>query len=199
MERQVGQMARLVDDLLDVTRITSNKLELRKERVELASVVRQAVEISRPLAERAGHELTVALPPEPVYLHADPVRLAQVFSNLLNNACKYTDRGRADYLVIAGRQGNEAVVKVADTGIGIPVEKLSSVFELFAQIQSATGRVARWAGDRAQRGEAARGNAGRFGPCRERRPRPRKRVHGAPARLCRVARTKTLAIDRRRR
>ena len=110
MERQLGQMVRLVDDLLDVSRITRGKLELRKERVELASVIHQAVEACRPLAERANHELNVSLPPEPIYLHADPVRLAQVFGNLLNNACKYTEPGGRIWLTVE-RQGSDVVVK----------------------------------------------------------------------------------------
>lgn len=137
MERQLGQMVRLVDDLLDVSRIAQNKLQLRRERIDLASIVSQAVEISRPLAEQAGHELVVHLPPQQVFLNADRARLTQIISNLLTNACKYTDRGgRID--LIAERQGGDAVVRVADTGIGIPAEKLSSVFELFAQVQPAT-------------------------------------------------------------
>ena len=97
-------MVRLVDDLLDVSRITRGKIELRKERVELAAVVSSAVEASRPLIEEWGHELTVTLPPEPVYLDADPTRLAQVLLNLLNNAAKYTDQGGRIWLT-AERQG----------------------------------------------------------------------------------------------
>ena len=93
MERQMAVMVRLIDDLLDVSRITRGKLELRKERVELASIIQSAVEGSRPLIEASGHRLTVFLPPEPLQLDADPTRLAQVFSNLLTNAAKYTDRG----------------------------------------------------------------------------------------------------------
>src|SRR5438132_2527767 len=86
MERQFGQLVRLVDDLIDVSRITRNKIELRKERVELASVLHQSVEACRPLAESANHQVSVTLPPTPIYLHADPVRLAQLFGNILNNA-----------------------------------------------------------------------------------------------------------------
>src|SRR5262249_44601080 len=93
IDRQVQHMARLLDDLLDVSRISYNKLELRKERVELAAVIQMAVETSRPFIDAGGHELTVRLPPEPMYLDADPVRLAQLFSNLLNNAAKYTEAG----------------------------------------------------------------------------------------------------------
>ena len=95
IERQVFQMARLLDDLLDVSRITRGTLELRRRRVELSTVIEAAVETSHPLIEGGSHELTISLPREPVYLDADPVRLAQVFANLLNNAAKYTDRGGA--------------------------------------------------------------------------------------------------------
>ena len=103
MERQVGQMVRLVDDLLDVSRISRGKIELRRERVELASVVHHAVEAARPLCESMEHELTVTLPPQPVYLDADPTRLAQVVGNLLNNACKFTDKGGRIWLTVERR------------------------------------------------------------------------------------------------
>ena len=139
LDRQLGQMVRLVDDLLDVSRITRSKLELRKERVELASVIHQAVEASRPLAESAQHEMIVSLPPEPIYLHADAGRLAQVFSNLLNNACKYTPSGGRIWLT-AERQGSDVVVSVKDTGLGIPPDKLASIFEMFTQIDRSLER-----------------------------------------------------------
>jgi two-component system, chemotaxis family, CheB/CheR fusion protein len=139
LERQLGQMVRLVDDLLDMSRISQGKLELRKERVELASVIHQAVEVCRPLAECARHELNVSLPPEPVHLHADPVRMAQVFGNLLNNACKYTEPGGRIWLT-AEQQGSAMVVKVKDTGVGIPPDKLGSVFEMFTQIDRSLER-----------------------------------------------------------
>ncbi|MGH8585652.1 MAG: PAS domain-containing sensor histidine kinase [Gammaproteobacteria bacterium] len=100
MERQLGQMVRLVDDLLDVSRISRGKIELRKERVELASVIYHAVEACRPAMECAGHDLTITLPPQPVYLNADPTRLAQVVGNLLNNACKFTDKGGLIWLTV---------------------------------------------------------------------------------------------------
>ena len=103
MERQVGQMVRLVDDLLDVSRISRGKIELRRERVELASVVHHAVEAARPLCESMEHELTVTLPPQPIYLNADPTRLAQVVGNLLNNACKFTDKGGRIWLTVERR------------------------------------------------------------------------------------------------
>jgi PAS domain S-box-containing protein len=139
MERQLGQMVRLIDDLLDVSRITRGRLELRRERVELASVVRCAVEGSRPHIEASAHRLTVALPPEPVWLDADPVRLAQVFANLLTNAAKYTDRGGRIGLTAEPR-GGEVVVSVRDTGIGIAAEHLPRLFQMFSQVAPALER-----------------------------------------------------------
>jgi PAS domain S-box-containing protein len=138
MDRQLGHMARLVDDLLDVSRISRGRIELKRERVELASVVYQSVDTCRPLAECANHDVTVSLPPEPIHLDADPVRLAQVFGNLLNNACKYTEAGGriglSAELASAGHQPPEVVVKVTDSGIGIPPDKLDSIFEMFTQV-----------------------------------------------------------------
>jgi CheY-like chemotaxis protein len=134
MERQVGLMARLVDDLLDVSRITRGKLQLRKEGVELAAVLQSALETSRPPIEAASHELTVTLPSEPVYLDADPTRLAEVFANLLNNAAKFTEKGGHLWLT-AERRGGEAVVSIRDTGIGIAAEHLPRVFEMFSQVE----------------------------------------------------------------
>ena len=134
IERQLGQMVRLVDDLMDVSRISRNKLELRKEPVELSSVVQSAVETIRPLIEQMGHDLTVTLPPPPVVIEADPVRLAQVFMNLLNNSAKYTERG-GHIRLTAERQGSDVVVAVKDTGIGIPADKLPTVFDLFTQVE----------------------------------------------------------------
>jgi PAS domain S-box-containing protein len=139
MERQLAQLVRLVDDLIDVSRISRNKIELRKERVELASVLHQSVEACRPLAECANHQVSVAVPPEPVYLHADPVRLVQVFSNLLNNSCKYTEPG-GEIRLTAGRHDGDAVVTVKDTGVGIPPDKLGSVFEMFTQVDRTSER-----------------------------------------------------------
>ena len=139
MERQVGHMVRLIDDLLDLSRISQGKLELRKERVELSAVVRNAVETSQPLIEQMGHDLSLALPPVPIYVDGDMVRLAQVVSNLLNNAAKYTERGGRIRLC-AERQGNEAVVTVEDNGVGIPAHMLSKVFEIFAQVDHSMER-----------------------------------------------------------
>jgi PAS domain S-box-containing protein len=139
MERQLTQMVRLVDDLLDVSRITRNRLELRRERVELAAVVTNAVETSRPLIDAGGHQLTVSLPPEPVFVDADVTRLGQVFANLLNNAAKYSERGGRIRLT-AERQGGEVVVSVEDEGIGIPPHMLSEVFDLFTQVDRSLER-----------------------------------------------------------
>jgi PAS domain S-box-containing protein len=133
MERQLAQMVRLVDDLLDVSRITRNKLELRKERVTLATVIHSAVETSRPVIEQFGHAFSVTLPPAPIHLDADPMRLAQVFSNLLNNAAKYTEP-RGSIALTAETQGNEAVVCVRDTGLGIPADALPHIFDMFSQV-----------------------------------------------------------------
>jgi CheY-like chemotaxis protein len=141
MERQVAQMVRLVDDLLDISRITRGRIQLRKERVELAAVVHSAVEECRPLLDAQCHELTLALPHEPVYLDADPTRLGQVFANLLNNAIKYTKTGGHIWLA-AGRQGGEAVLSVRDTGIGIAAEHLPHLFEIFSQVEPALERSA---------------------------------------------------------
>jgi CheY-like chemotaxis protein len=126
-------MVRLIDDLLDVSRITRGKLQLRKERVGLALAVRDAVDACRPLIESCGQELRVALPPEPLYVDADPIRLTQVFSNLLNNAARYSDRG-ASIDLTAQRKGNEVAVSVRDTGLGIAAEMLPKVFDMFTQV-----------------------------------------------------------------
>ena len=139
MGRQVGQIARLVDDLLDVSRITQGKVTLRRERVDLAAVVNQAVEAARPLADARRHELSVAAAPEPIRLDADSSRLAQVIGNLLNNAVKYTDEGGRIWLEVR-REGGLAVVRVRDTGVGISAEMLPRVFDLFTQIDPTLDR-----------------------------------------------------------
>ena len=132
-------MVRLIDDLMDVSRITRNKLELRPERVDLAVVVRNAVETSRPLVEDAGHELSVTLPTRPIIVDADVTRLSQVFSNLLNNAAKYTERD-GDIALVAERQGSDVVVTVRDNGVGIPPEMLPKLFVMFTQVDRSLER-----------------------------------------------------------
>jgi PAS domain S-box-containing protein len=139
MERQLGQMTRLVDDLLDMNRITRNRLELRKRGVDLATVIAHAVEACRPLFDARRQKFAVTLPAEPCELYADPARLAQVFANLLSNSSKYTDPG-GQILLSARWDGDAAVVSVRDTGIGIPPEKLAGVFEMFSQVESALDR-----------------------------------------------------------
>jgi PAS domain S-box-containing protein len=139
MERQLGLMVRLVDDLLDVSRIGRNKMELRRARVLLTDVLCSAVETARPLIEAGGHELIISLPPDPVHLDADLTRLAQVFCNLLGNSAKYTERGGRIWLT-ALRRGPDVVVSVRDTGIGIPAEALPRVFDLFSQVDRSIER-----------------------------------------------------------
>ncbi|MGH8563450.1 MAG: hybrid sensor histidine kinase/response regulator [Gammaproteobacteria bacterium] len=139
LQRQVGQMARLVDDLLDVSRITRGKIELRKGRIELAPVLTQAVEAARLLVQSMEHELTVTVPPQPVYLDADPVRLIQVIGNLLNNACKFMDKGGRITLTVE-QQGQQAVIRVRDGGIGIAAHQLPRIFEMFTQIDTSLER-----------------------------------------------------------
>src|SRR5680860_870499 len=137
--RQVNQMVRLVDDLLDVSRITRDKIRLQKTRVELAAVVRSALETVQPLLLEAGHSLTVSLPEQPVFLYADPTRLTQVLSNLLNNAVKYTDEAGRIW-VGASRQQDAVVLTVKDTGIGIPAARLTRIFDMFAQVDGSLQR-----------------------------------------------------------
>jgi CheY-like chemotaxis protein len=140
VDRQVQHLIRLIDDLLEVSRVSRGKIELKKQHVELADILRHAIDTARPRVDGGGHDLQVALPAEPLMLDADPVRLAQVFTNLLDNAAKYTAHGGAIWLA-AERSGDEAVVTVRDSGAGIPAEMLPRVFDLFAQVDSAPGRA----------------------------------------------------------
>jgi two-component system CheB/CheR fusion protein len=139
LERQLAQLVRLVDDLMDVSRITRGNLDIRKERIELASVIQQSVEVSRPLADRARHALNVSLPPEPILLFADPARMTQVFGNLLTNACKYSEPGARISLSVE-RQGSDVVVAVKDSGVGIAPDKIDGVFDMFTQIDQTLER-----------------------------------------------------------
>ena len=139
MQRQVGHMVRLVDDLLDVSRISRDTIELRMEPIELASAVHHAVEAVRADYERMNHKLTVTLPPQPTYLNADPIRLAQIVGNLLSNACKFTEKGGRIQLTVE-RVGQQAVIRVQDTGIGIAAEHLLHIFEMFTQIDTSLER-----------------------------------------------------------
>jgi PAS domain S-box-containing protein len=139
MDRQLGHMVRLIDDLLDVSRINRNKMELRRSRVSLADVVGSAVETAGPAIDAEGHELNVSLPQKPVHLDADLTRLAQVFSNLLTNSAKYTQKGGRIWLT-AERRGAEVTVTVRDTGIGIPAESLGDIFDMFSQVDRSVER-----------------------------------------------------------
>jgi PAS domain S-box-containing protein len=140
IERQLGQMVRLVDDLLDFNRITHDRLELRRNEVELSSVIQQAVEVARPLIDAEGHDLIVELPREPIYLNADRARLAQLFGNLLNNSSKYTSPNGTISLS-AKQVGDKVVVTVSDNGAGIPQDKLDSIFDMFMQVDRTSDRA----------------------------------------------------------
>ena len=139
IDRQVGLLSRLIEDLLDVSRISRGKIELRKESVALADVIAAAVESATPAMERAGQKLHVSLPPHPIRLVADPVRISQVLTNLLNNAVKYTPPG-GHITLSAAREASEAVIRVADNGAGIPQAMLERIFEMFVQLPRLAGQ-----------------------------------------------------------
>jgi PAS domain S-box-containing protein len=140
MERQVNHLVRLVDDLMEVSRITRGVIDLRCEETDLATVLRSAVETSKPLIEAARHRLAIAIPSEPIPLRGDAVRLSQVFANLLNNAAKYTD-GPGQISLSARREEQEILVSVRDSGIGIPAPMLPVVFDMFVQADRSTNRA----------------------------------------------------------
>jgi two-component system CheB/CheR fusion protein len=132
IERQVAQMAHLLDDLLDVSRISQNKVDLHKTRITLDTVLDTAIEVSRPHWEQNGQKFELSMLTAPIFIDADPARLAQVFTNLLNNACKYTGRGGRITMTVR-REEDEALIDITDTGIGISPRMLPGVFELFSQ------------------------------------------------------------------
>ncbi len=139
MDRQVNHLVRLVDDLLEMSRVSRGTFKLRKERVAVAAVVENAIETSRPLIDAAGHTLQVALPEKPLWLHGDPVRLAQILSNLLNNAARYTDPGGSIRLE-AKAVGRRLTVSIADNGCGLAPEIVPRLFEMFTRGSDAAGR-----------------------------------------------------------
>jgi PAS domain S-box-containing protein len=139
MERQVQHMVHLVDDLLDVARISTGKVELRRQRMDLKEVVATAVETSASLIDAGGHTLTVDVPPQPLPMDSDPTRIAQVVSNLLNNAAKYTPQGGRIALRVRA-EGQQAVLSVTDTGVGIESDAIAKVFEMFAQVPSSAAK-----------------------------------------------------------
>ena len=140
MERQLQHMVRLIDDLLDVSRIAGNRLELRRETIDIAAVVHSALETCGPLLSQSQHSLKLTLPPHPLHVDADRSRLAQAFANLLNNAVKYTEGGGRIWLTVE-RAGNEVIVIVRDSGIGIPEDMLAPIFEMFVQVDSSLERA----------------------------------------------------------
>jgi CheY-like chemotaxis protein len=140
MERQVHHLVRLVDDLLDVSRVMRGKIELRKELVELVTVIARAVETAKPLIETQGHELSISVPAESLLVDADPVRLAQVIGNLLTNSARYSEPNGQIWLS-ARQDGEQAVLTVRDAGIGIAPDMLPHVFELFVQADHSTSKA----------------------------------------------------------
>ena len=139
MERQVGHLVRLVDDLIDVSRISLAKVDLRMERIDLALAVKQAAEDARVLFNSMNQDLSVAVPPQPLYVSADPTRLIQVLGNLLNNACKYTEKGGRISISVE-QDGEKAVTRVRDTGIGLSAEQQTDIFDMFMQVDTSPER-----------------------------------------------------------
>src|SRR5580692_8514842 len=139
IDRQVGVMVRLVDDLLDIGRITKGKLRLTKEHVELRKVANDASEAVRPFMDARKHDFSVSLPTVPIWVEADPARIEQVVVNLLNNAAKYTEAGGLIRMAVS-QEGDEAVIRVRDNGVGIAPELLPHIFELFTQVDGSLGR-----------------------------------------------------------
>ncbi len=179
MQRQIQQMVHLIDDLLDVSRISSGKIVLRKERLDLSEAVSSALEASRPLIDGARHELTVALPDEPLLVEGDRTRLAQVLSNLLANSAKYTPEGGRIWLTVS-RDDGQAVLRVRDSGLGIPADMLPLIFDMFTQVDTNLGRSRR-TGHRPGSGSQSGDDARRHGRGLQRRPRPGQRVRRAVA------------------
>ena len=185
MERQLTHLIRLVDDLLEVSRISRGKIDLRRSPIELAAVVLSAVETSRPAIEAARHKLEISLPAQPLTVDADFVRLAQVLANLLNNAAKYTDPGGRIALSVRGERADariEAVISVRDNGVGIPAELLPRVFDMFAQVDRTLDRAQGGLGIGLALAKSLVEMHARHHPGAERRTRPGKRIHRAPAR-----------------
>ena len=139
IERQVGQLTHLVDDLMEVSRTLTGRIQLRREQIDVSGIVERAVETARPLIDQHEHELTVSLPPDPIWLYADAARLEQVVTNLLTNAVKYTNEGGHIWLSVQ-QEGDKAVLRVRDTGVGITPTFLPHVFDLFTQAERSSDR-----------------------------------------------------------
>jgi signal transduction histidine kinase len=142
IERQVDRLGRLVDDLLDISYLNAGNFSLRADRVDLAWVMREALEVSRSLIDAAGHQTIVSFPARSLFVNGDPTRLIQVFTNLLNNAAKYTPNGGHIWFG-AERSAGEAVVRVRDTGVGVAAELLPKLFEMFVHAERTPGRCQR--------------------------------------------------------
>ena len=140
MDMQLGQMVRLIDDLLDVSRINNDRITLNKELTSLDKVIRQAIETSAPIIDSLQHKLSIQIPSHEIMLEADVVRLTQVFANLLNNAAKYTPRG-GNIQIRVEQQGEAVAVSIIDNGIGIPPEMLARVFDMFMQVDNSLERT----------------------------------------------------------
>jgi CheY-like chemotaxis protein len=140
MERQLKQLVRLTDDLLDVSRITRNRIELRRQRIDVRAVVQAAIETAQPLADAAGHTVTAGLPAAPLWIDGDFARLAQAFANLLDNAVKYTDRG-GQIAIVAGASGNHAAIAVTDSGVGMSAQAIPHIFDMFLQLENSIDRA----------------------------------------------------------
>ena len=139
IDRQVGVMVRLVDDLLDISRITKGKLRLTREPCELRLIINHSAESARPLMDARKHDFSVSFPTEPIWVEADPARIEQVVVNLLNNAAKYTETGGLIRMTVS-QEGDDAVIRVRDNGVGIAPELLPEIFELFTQVDGSLGR-----------------------------------------------------------
>ncbi len=139
MRRQLSHLVRLIDDLLDISRINQGKLELRREPVTLAAIIASATEATRPLVDAAGHALCIVVDDPDLVIHADPTRASQVVANLLHNACKYTAPG-GHIELYAGSAGEQVLIRVTDDGIGIPPDRIDRIFEMFNQVDSAIAR-----------------------------------------------------------
>ena len=158
--RQVKQLVRLIDDLLDIARITLGTIRLKPRNVEISRVVAMAVESTRPLIDAAGHRLTVSLPEEPIVVSVDPARIVQVIQNLLHNAAKYMDREGSIWLTVERGDG-EVLLRVKDAGFGIPADMLDEVFEMFTQVKTHHERLSGRAGNRTLAGQDARATSWR--------------------------------------
>ena len=180
MDRQLSHLVRLVDDLLEVSRITRGQVELRREQVRLDAAIHSAIETSEPLIRAGNHRLIVSLPDEPLMLDADPVRLAQIFGNLLNNAAKYSEKG-GQIEIAARREGDDALVTIRDSGDGIAPEQLTKLFQIFTRGERSCAAQPERAGHRSGAGAPADRNARRPRRGGERRARQGQLLQRAPA------------------